>query len=432
MKPQRRLHMPKLLRQREFRLFWVGQTVSLVGDQISALAIPLVGVLVLHADAAQMGYLTAVGLAPSLLFSLYAGVRLDRRGRRRRAMLWADIGRASLLITIPIAWWSHVLHLGQLYAVAFLGGTLDVIFFVAYSTLFVALTPPEDFVQGQSLINGSRAASQLGGQSLAGLLIAALTAPVALLVDATSFVASAISLSRIKPAEPPPAAEQRGALMAGVRFIAGSPVVRRGLGATATVNYFNFVFFALFVLFAVRGLGVTPATLGIILGVAGAGAIAGSLLTGPVSRRIGIGPAFALSCVVFPAPLLLVPAAPAHSSWTALFLFMSELLSGFGVMLLDITVGSIFAAVIPHELRARVSGAYRTVNYGVRPLGALTGGALGSTIGLRPTLWIAAAGGISCVLWTLSPAILKLRTLDGPQPEPTLDDPASTLTSVAG
>lgn len=423
--------VPQLLRRREFRLFWIGQTVSHVGDQISALAIPLVGVLVLHADAAQMGYLMAVGIAPSLLFSLHAGVWLDRSRTRRRAMLAADLGRAVLLLSISVAWWSGLLHLGQLYAVAFLNGALDVIFFVAYNTLFVALTPPRLFVQGQSLLNGSRAASQLAGQSLAGVLIAVVTAPVALLVDATSFAISAVLLSRIEPEEPAAATQEQGGLGVGIRFIRRSSVIRRALGATATVNYFNFAFFAMFVLFVVRELGVSPAKLGVILGVGGIGAIAGSVLTAPLTRRIGVGPAFTLSCVVFPAPLLLVPAAPAHSDWTALFLFLSELLSGFGVMLLDITVGSIFAAAIPHDLRARVSGAYRMVNYGVRPLGALTGGALGSTIGLRPTLWFAAVGGISCALWTLSSRILGLRTVEGAEPTPADNEPVTTLTPLS-
>jgi len=423
--------VPQLLRERDFRSFWVGQTLSLVGDQVTALAIPLVGVLALHATAAQMGYLTAVGLAPSLLFSLHAGVLLDRHATRRRAMLAADIGRAAILLAVPIAWWSNTLQFGVLYAVAFLGGSLDVIFFVAYNTVFVALTPPKLFVQGQSLLNGSRAASQLAGPAIAGVLIGVLTAPIALLVDAVSFLASAASLSRIRPQEPPPATEAQGSLTVGIRFIRQSPVVRRALAATATVNYFNFVFFSLFVLFVVRDLGVSAAHLGVILGVAGIGAVAGSLLTERVTQRIGVGRTFALSCVVFPAPLMLAPAAPAHSLWTSSFVFLSALLCGLGVMLLDISVGSILAAAIPHALRARVSGAYRTVNYGVRPLGALTGGALGSSIGVRPTLWLAAIGGLTGVLWTLSPQILRLRDLEAALPVPSQRAERRSSRSVA-
>jgi MFS family permease len=427
--------VPGLLRAREFRLFWLGQTVSLLGDQVSMLAIPLVGVLALHAGAAEMGYLTAIGLAPSLLFSLHAGVYLDRRGRHRQHMLAADAGRAVLLLSIPISWWLGGLTLWQLYGVAFATGSLDVLFYVAYLTFFVSITPPASYVEGQSLLNGSRAVTSMAGQSLAGVLVAVLTAPVALLVDASSFLTSAWFLSRIHAEEPPTAEPERGAVWAGVRFIVRTPVVLRALGATATVNFFNFVFFALFVLYAVRSLGVSPAVLGLVLGAGAAGAIIGSFVTGAVSRRIGVGPAFVVSCVLFPAPFLLVPAAPAHSGWTLVMLFGAEFLSGAGVMLLDITAGVLFAGLIPDALRARVSGAYRMVNYGVRPLGALVGGALGSSIGLRPTLWIAAAGGIGCVLWVLPSPLLRLRTVGegvtGPTPDRDQAEAEPAVTSPA-
>jgi predicted MFS family arabinose efflux permease len=143
--------------------------------------------------------------------------------------------------------------------------------------------------------------------------------------------------------------------------------------------------------------------------------VIGSLVTGRISRRIGIGPAFALGCVLFPAPLLLVPLA-GGGDWTILtLLFLAEFFSGLGVMILDISAGAIKAALIPDRLRARVSGAYMVVNYGVRPVGALLGGALGTWIGLRPTLWIASAGAIAGVIWLLPSPIMRLREL--PEPE---------------
>ena len=149
--PRRLLRLPAALQQRDFRRFWAGETISLFGDQITMLALPLVGVLVLHASAAQMGYLGAAGLFPALLFSLHTGALLDRRGRRRQAMVFTAFGRAALLATIPIAYAFDVLTLTQLYVVSFLVGTLSVIFFVAYSTLFASLVPREQYMEASSL-----------------------------------------------------------------------------------------------------------------------------------------------------------------------------------------------------------------------------------------------------------------------------------------
>lgn len=294
--------VPELLRERTFRRFWGGQTISLFGDEIAVLALPLTGVLVLHADAAQMGYLTAAGVAPSLLFSLHAGAWVDRHGRRRRTMLATDLGRAFLLSSIPATAAVGVLSLTQLYGVAFLVGTLDVFFFVSYSTLFVSIVSAEQYVGGNSLLNGSCAMSFVAGQSLAGFLVALLTAPLALAADAASFVASAFFLGRIHPAEPPAEPEHSGPLSAGVRFIRSSPVVRAALGATATVNYFTFIFSAIFILYATRTLHVAPGELGVVLGAGAVGGLIGSGVTARLARKVGVGPAFIIGCLVSPHP----------------------------------------------------------------------------------------------------------------------------------
>src|ERR671930_1390479 len=304
-----------------------------------------------------MGYLTAAGIAPALVFSLHAGAWLDRRGGRRQTMLVTVLGRAALLLTIPIAYWLDVLTLAQLYVVAFLIGTLSVFFFVAYTTLFVSLVPRERYLEANSLLNGSRAFSFVGGPSIGGVLVQVLSAPGALIADAISFLASAFTLSTIKPVEPPTEEATEGHVKAGLRYLWRSPVTRASLLATATINFFNFVFWALFILYATRTLGVHPGVLGLVLGAASVGGVIGSILTGRISRRIGVGPAFVLGCVAFPAPLVLVPLA-GGPYWVVLAcLFASEFLSGFGVMILDITGASIKTALIPDRLRARVAGA---------------------------------------------------------------------------
>ncbi|MGI8824236.1 MAG: MFS transporter [Chloroflexota bacterium] len=407
-------HLPELLFDSTFRRFWVGQTVSLFGDQITQFAVPLVGVLVLRASPAEMGYLTAAGVLPSLLFSLHAGAWIDRRGRRRGMMLTADLARTALLLTLPAAYVFGLLTLAQLYVVTFTIGLFDVLFFVSYTTLFVSMVGPDDYLQGNSLLNGSRAMSFVGGQSLAGLLVSVLTAPIALIADAASFLVSAFCLGGIHPQEPPTASAEPGQITAGIRFIANSSIIRSALGATATVNYFNFVFFALFFLYAVRSLGVTPSVLGLVLSAGAVGGLVGSVVTTPLSRKIGVGRAFMVSCILFPAPFLLVPAASGHGPARLILLFLAEFGSGLGVMILDISAGTIFASVIPDTIRASVSGAYRMVNYGMRPFGALTGGFLGSFIGVRPTLWVAAIGGIFSIVWMVFSPLPYLKLASDP------------------
>ena len=408
--------VPPLLREnRTFRRFFAAHSISLVGDQVALIALPLTAVLVLDASAAEMGLLTAAGLFPYLLFSLHAGAWVDRRGERRQKMIAADVGRALIVASVPIAYALDVLRIEQLFVTEFLVGSLAVVFSVSNPTLFISVVPREGYVEGQSLLNGTRAFSFVAGPTIGGLLVQAVTAPVALLLDACSYVFSALFLRSISPEEPATEEAERGHVVAGLRFIARSPVMRSSLAATATVNFFNFVFWALFVLYVTRELDVPAGTLGLVLGAGAVGGVIGSLVTGRISRRIGLGPAYVVGCVLFPLPLLLVPLASGPRWVVVLMLFLAEFWSGVGVMMLDISAGAIFAALIPDRLRSRVSGAYSFVNYGVRPLGSLAGGVLGSTIGLQPTLWIGAIGALAGVLWLLPSPIPRLRDL--PEPE---------------
>jgi MFS family permease len=404
--------IPDLLhRNVPFRHFWTGQTISLLGDQITLIALPLVAVLELNAGPAEMGYLTAANLVPNLLFSIHAGAWIDRRAGRRRVMIAADLGRAALLVSIPLAAWLDVLSMAQLYVVAFALGSLTVLFWVSYNAIFAALLDRDDYLTGSALLNGSRAVSFMAGTSLGGLLVQALTAPFALLADAVSFVFSAVFLRASGATEPPADPDVEAGITAGIRWLARNAIMRADLAATATINLFNFMFFALVILYATRDLHVSPAALGLVLGAGAVGSIIGSVVTGAIQRRIGVGPAFALGCLVFTTPLVLVPLAGGSHEVVLAMLFLAEFGSGLGVMIVDIIGGVMSAALIPEGLRSRVSGAFMVVNYGVRPLGALLGGALGTWIGLRPTLWIATTAAIAGVLWLLPSPVLRMRVL---------------------
>jgi MFS family permease len=402
--------IPPIMREnRNFRRYFIGQSVSLLGDQITLIALPLTAVLALHATAGQMGALTTAYLIPNLLFSLHAGAWIDRRGRRRQVMLATDVLRGLCIATVPLAYAFGNLTWAQLYVVAFVTGSLSVFFYVAYGAFFQVVVPREDYVQANSLIHGSRAFSFLAGTSAGGILVQVLRGPYALALDAVSFLWSAFFLGRIDAEEPPGSPSERGALLSGVRWIRGNAIIRAELLGVATLNLFNFMFFALFILYATRSLGVHPATLGIVLGAASVGTLLGSFVTARISRRFGVGPAFIAGCFLFPAPLILVPAA-GGPHWVVLgILFISEFTSGIGLMLLDIMAGSITAATVPTALRSRVSGAFMVVNYGVRPLGTSLGGILGATIGVRPTLWIATVGALLGLFFYVGSPIAKLR-----------------------
>ena len=424
------MKIPPLLRETVFRRYWNASTISLLGDQISAIAVPLAAVIALHASAAQMGHLTALEWLPSLLFGLYLGAWLDRRGRRRQMMIAADLSRAALWLTVPLCYALHALTLPQLYVVMFAGGTLSILFMVANSALFVSIVPPSQYVEGQTLMNGSRGLTQVAGPSLGGVLVELLSAPVAIIADALSYLGSAFFLSRIRPAEPAAAEPGKGSLLEGARFIARNDIVRASLVSIAPVNFFSFMFNAIFLLYAVRDLHMRPYVLGLVLGAAAFGSVLGAVLTDPIAARIGIGWAYALGCLIAAASLLLWPAAQGPRQLVIVMVFVAEFGVGFGILLLDISIGSIFAAVIPGSLRSRVSGAFQTINYGTRPAGALLGGLLGATIGLRPTLLIGAAGCLLGFLLLLPSPLPKYRMpTAGPAPDP---EPSGSAARLCG
>lgn len=412
-----------LWRERGFRSFWAAQTVSLLGDQVTGLAIPLIAVTTLHASAWQVSWLTALVWTPNLL-ALLLGSWIDRRTRTRRLMVYADLLRAAVLLTLPAAHLLGGVTLPQLYAAAALTGAGGVLFNTAYPPFFAHLVPPGAYLDANSKLSTSRSAAAVAGPALGGALVQALTAPFAVLADALSFIGSALLIGRVDVDEPavhpdPASVPMRTRARDGVRFLAGHPYLRAGLGCATTINFFTFLAGSgLIVLFATRVLRLTPALIGLALGVGATGALLGALIAPALAAKIGVGRCIAVGAVLFPAPLAITAAAAGPLWARTVTMGLAEFLSGVGVMLFDVNLNALNATLTPDGMRSRSAGAYSTINYGVRPVASLAGGALASSLGLRATLLIGAVGGASSLLWLLRSPIPATRTLNDAAPTP--------------
>ena len=404
-----------LHRQPLFLRFWTAQTVSVFGDQVSALAIPLTAILVLDASSFEVGVLTAMAWLPHLVFALPAGVWIDARPHRRRMMIAADLLRAAALATLPIAYWLGGLTIWQLFAVTFAVGALTVCFDLANVSFVIALVQRAQFVEAQGKMMTTRSLSYIAGPSVAGFLVQTFGAPVALLADAGSFIFSAFALRGLNVQEPEvkrPETTSWQRLREGFHELFGDALLRGSLLCTSTINFFNFFLAAIFVLFASRELGLSAGTIGVVLGTAAVGALVGAVIAPRVGRTIGIGRAVVVGAILFPAPLALFPLAYGSHATVIAMLLVGEFLASIGVMIFDVNQNAVLALAAPEALRTRIFGAYRFVNYGTRPVGALLGGILGGAIGLRETLWISVIGSSLGVLFLLFSPMPRLREED--------------------
>jgi MFS family permease len=388
-----------LWRDRDFLSFWGAETISQFGSQVTFLALPLVAILVLEESAFRVAALTSAQFLPFLLFTLPAGVWVDRL-RRRPILIAGDLGRALALASVPLAHWLGVLTIWQLYAVAFLVGVGTVFFDVAYQSYVPVLVGREHVVEGNSKLEISRAASTIGGPGLAGGLVAALTAPVAVIVDAISFLASAALLGVIRTPEEAPPREERRSLRAelaeGLRYVFSHPYQRGMVAATAISNFFGQLVFSLLLVYAVRELGLTAGTIGLALSLGSLGTLAAALTAKPIGARLGVGRTITLAALLFGPATLLIALAPERVALPAIVAAM--LVLSFGGILYNVTAISLIQAITPDRLLGRANASRRFVVWGVIPLGGLVGGALASTIGLRETMVVGALGGALAVV----------------------------------
>ena len=408
-----------LWRHGDFLKLWSAETISQFGTQVSNLAIPLVAVLVLDASTFEVAALGTILFLPFILFTLPAGVWVDRLPRRP-ILIIGDLGRAGLLATIPIAYLADVLTLEQLYVVSFLVGVCTVFFDVAYQSYLPSLVERNQIIDGNSKLEISRSAAQIGGPGLGGLLVEVFTAPYAVLVDALSFLGSGLFLLGIRSPEERPAGvgehEKRSSmwveLKEGLRFVLGDPNLRAQAGCTSTSNFFFSLGGAIYIVYFVRELELSPAAIGFVFSVGSLGSLVAAFTSSRISRRFGIGPTtIAVTLLQGPAALL-IPLAPADAPLP--FLVAALLAFGFVVVVYNITQVSYRQAICPPRLQGRMNSVMRFLVWGTIPLGTLAGGALGTWIGLRETLVIAAVGGGASFLWILFSPQRHLR--DMPEP----------------
>ncbi len=397
----------------DFMKLWTGQTISQFGSRITRDGLPLAAVLTLAATPAQMGGLIAVGALPVLLVGLFAGVWVDRL-RRRPIMIIADVGRALLLGTIPVAAFLGVLTIWQLYIVAALTGILTVFFDVADQSFLPTVVQREHVMEGNSKLGASDAVAEVGGPALAGVLIQLLTAPIAMAFDALSFLASALCINLIRTVEPPPKpAEQRQKVWQeigeGLRLVLGHPLLRPLAAGSAMRSFFGSFFAALYSLYAVRELGVPPAILGLLIGLGGIGGLAGALLVGPIMRRFGPGKTLIWSLALGTGLQLFVPLAGGPLILVALFFGTAQLLGDIGGTVYAISEVSLRQSVIPDRLLGRANASMHFLVGAVSPIGPLIAGALGEIIGLQLTLLISVLGMLSSTLWLIFSPVRTLR-----------------------
>jgi MFS family permease len=402
----------------EFQKLWSAQMVSLVGSQVTLLALPLTATLTLQASPAEMGVLQALSLVPALVVGLAAGVWIDRT-RRRPVLIAADLGRAALLATIPLSAYLGLLRIEQLYVVALLAGVLTVFFDIAHVSLLPSLVPREQLAEGNSKLEVSRSVALIVGPGATGLLVQTIGAPIAIALDALSFVGSAAFLGLIRTPEMPPPPREPGAagfwseLAAGLRLVAREPYLRTMALSLAAYNLFAQWIGAVYVLYAIRELNLEPATLGLILTVGGFSFPVGALFAARVANRIGLGPAIVWGAGVCDAAFLLIPVSIVWPAAAVPILMAAQLFATLTGPVTAINQLSLRQALTPDQLRGRVNATMRFLALSTGPLGAIVGGLMGSTIGLWPAILLGALGiQLGFVMFLFSP-LRKLEVLPG-------------------
>lgn len=403
-----------LWRHTDFLKLWSGQTISMLGSSVTGIALPLVALGPLHATVFQMGVLNALGSVPYLTIGLFAGVWIDRL-RRRPVLIAADVALALLLAVIPITTAAGVLRMEVLFALALGAGVASLFFEFAYQAYLPALIPAALLVDGNSKLAQSSSLARIVGPSFAGILIELVTAPVAIVVDAASYVVSAVALGVIRHREPPPSRTGRRPIVREIRdglaFVFGHPVIGALAVNSGLSNMFGAMVGATYFVYLARELALSPAVIGIVLAAGGPGALVASASASRVAKWAGIGPALLLGQLLMVANTGLVVASLAVPGAAVPLLVVASFVLAAGATYYNVTLFSMRQALTPAELRGRTVASVRLLTVGAMPIGALAGGFLGDRIGVGATIQVAFAGAVVALVPILLSAVPRTRTV---------------------
>ena len=404
-----------LWRQGDFLRLWGAQTVSDFGARITRDGLPMMAVMALAASPTQLGLLAALASGAGLIVGLAAGDFVDHT-LRRPILIATDLFRAAILLTLPLAAWLGLVSMLQVYAAAALVTAASVLFDIADHAYLPGLVGKPLVTDANAKISATESLAEMGGPALAGMLFQWLTAPVAVALNAITYLVSALLLARITAPEPPREADVRrrgwiDGVVTGARTAWGEPRVRVMLIQTGVGGLFGGFFSALYIAFALRGLGLTPALLGLGIATGGVGALIGSLLAQPIARWVGVGTAICLTGAASALGTMILLLSPATPVGAMTGLMVSQFLGdAFGVVPL-ILASSLRQTLLPHSVVGRVGATFRAVSGGAIVVGALAGGVLGQVFGLRQTLLFAIAGLLTGPLYGLLSPLRRVKTM---------------------
>ncbi len=388
------LQLDGLWRQPDFMRLWIGQTISEFGSWLGALA--LFAILVLEATPTQMGLLETLKAIPALLIGLLAGVWIDS-GRRRPILIGSDIGRSLLLGLVVVLAFTSLLKMTHLYIVAFLVGSLTVIFNMAYQAYIPSIVRRDELVEANSKLGATASIAEIASPGLGGFLVQLISAPLTLLMDSLSYLISALLVASIKMPEPDQAAPKKRQSMSqdavtGLKLVASHHLLRAVAVAAATRGFFGGFFAALYGLYVLREVGLGPATLGILIGSGGIGSFFGAILTGRFTGHFGWGNSLILSSLISGLLAWLIPLAIGPKPLAFTFLVIGQVVGDLFMTIYLIGELSLRQMITPDRLLGRVKASYEFFVGGVSTVGILVGGLLGQMIGLRPATAVAAVG----------------------------------------
>lgn len=405
-----------------FMRLWAAQTVSAFGSRIAREGFVMTAILTIHAAPAELGVLTALARGPGAIVGLIAGGIVDR-SRRRHVMIFSDLVRVALILTVPVTAWLHLLTMMQLYVCAALVGGASVLFEIADHAFLPSLIERDLLLEGNAKLSTTDAVAEIGGPAMAGTLFQLFTAPFAMLGTAVTYLISALFLFTVPARELPPEKSTRKSrwyrdVADGFNAIMAEPLVRPLLGMGIIFPFFGSFFGPLYLLFGLKVIGLSPALMGLNIACGGVGALFGANLSSTLARRIGVGPTIWGCCLAYTAFLMLVPLAHGPLWFGTAMLMIAQLGGdGFAVAFM-VPATSLRQAALSPALLGRVAAFFHAVNGGMTVLGAILGGLLGDWLGIRETLFIAVAGMAVAPLFAVFSPLRNLREIPGDRAGP--------------